>query len=143
MGTEEEPVKQVILDTNVLVSALLFKGRLTRLVELWQNGLIIPVISRETFTELRQVLHYPKFALTADEIKAIIEDEILPFFDVVDVAENADGVCRDPYDDMFLAVAVSAQASYIVTGDKDLLALERYGAAKIVSPQEFLEKIDN
>ncbi|ABQ24524.1 PilT protein domain protein [Geotalea uraniireducens Rf4] len=143
MGTEEEPVKQVILDTNVLVSALLFKGRLTRLVELWQNGLIIPVISRETFTELRQVLHYPKFALTADEIKAIIEDEILPFFDVVDVAENADGVCRDPYDDMFLAVAVSAQASYIVTGDKDLLALESYGAAKIVSPQEFLEKIDN
>ncbi|WP_041245655.1 putative toxin-antitoxin system toxin component, PIN family [Geotalea uraniireducens] len=136
-------MKQVILDTNVLVSALLFKGRLTRLVELWQNGLIIPVISRETFTELRQVLHYPKFALTADEIKAIIEDEILPFFDVVDVAENADGVCRDPYDDMFLAVAVSAQASYIVTGDKDLLALESYGAAKIVSPQEFLEKIDN
>ena len=141
MGSEET-VKRVVLDTNVLVSALLFKGRLIRLVELWQNGRIVPVVSKETFAELRQVLHYPKFALTAGEIKAIIEEEILPFFDVEDVDEKADGVCRDPYDDMFLAVAVSAHASFIVTGDKDLLELGKYGTTRIVTPQEFLEKVD-
>ena len=88
------------------------------------------------------MLHYPKFALNADEIRAIIEDEIMPFFDVVDVKERVDGVCRDPYDDMFLAAAVNARAAWIVTGDRDLLAVERYGEVKIVTPQEFLERFD-
>ncbi|KAF0216011.1 MAG: PilT domain-containing [Geobacteraceae bacterium] len=135
-------MKRVVLDTNVLVSALLFKGRLSRLVELWKKGGIVPVISKETFAELRHVLHYPKFALTADEITTIIEDEILPFFDVVDVKEKVGGVCRDPYDDMFLAVAVSARASWIVTGDKDLLELGEYKSVRIVTPQVFLEEIE-
>lgn len=88
------------------------------------------------------MLHYPKFALTTDEITTIIEDEILPFFDVVDVEEKVDGVCRDPYDDMFLAVAVSAWASWIVTGDKDLLGLRKYKTLRIVTPQEFLKGIE-
>lgn len=135
-------MKRIVLDTNVLVSALLFKGRLARLVELWKKGGIVPVISKETFAELRHVLHYPKFAMTADEITAIIEDEILPFFDVVDVEEKVDGVCRDPYDDMFLAVAVSARASWIVTGDKDLLELRKYKTVRIVTPQVFLKGIE-
>jgi uncharacterized protein len=135
-------VKRVILDTNVLVSALLFKGRLARLVELWKNGAIVPVISMGTFTELRHVLHYPKFALNADEIRAIIEDDILPFFDVVDVKEKVDGVCRDPNDDMFLAAAVNARAPWIVTGGRDLLAVGGYGEVRIVAPQEFLERFD-
>ena len=64
-------MKRVVLDTNVLVSALLFKGRLARLVELWQKGAIVPVISKETFDELRTVLCYPKFALNAEEIRRI------------------------------------------------------------------------
>jgi uncharacterized protein len=135
-------VKRVILDTNVLVSALLFKGRLARLVELWKTGAVVPVISKETFTELRQVLHYPKFALNADEIRAIIEDEIIPFFDVVDIKEGVDGVCRDPYDDMFLAAAVNARAAWIVTGDRDLLDVGRYGDVEIVTAQDFLELHD-
>lgn len=135
-------MKRVILDTNVLVSALLFKGRLARLVELWKTGAVVPVISKETFTELRQVLHYPKFALNADEIRAIIEDEIIPFFDVVDIKEGVDGVCRDPYDDMFLAAAVNAKAAWIVTGDRDLLDVGRYGDVEIVTAQDFLELHD-
>jgi len=134
-------LKRVILDTNVLVSALLFKGRLARLVELWKNGAIVPVISMETFTDLRRVLHYPKFALNADEIRAIIEDEILPFFDVVDIKEKVDGVCRDPHDDMFLTAAVNARAAWIVTGDRDLLDVGRYAEVRIVTPQEFLENV--
>jgi hypothetical protein len=84
------------------------------------------------------VLSYPKFSLSKDEIKAIIEDEILPFFEVIDIKEKIHGVCRDPNDDMFLAVAVNAQAPYVVTGDKDLLALGKYKSIEIVSPQEYL-----
>ena len=134
-------MKRVVLDTNVLVSALIFKGRLAGFVACWKNGGIVPVISRETFTELKTVLHYPKFALTADEIQTIIEDEILPFFEVVDIKKSINGVCRDPYDDMFLSVAVNARAAWIVTGDKDLLELGKYGAVHIVAPQDFMERM--
>jgi len=135
-------VKRIVLDTNVLVSALLFKGRLAGFVDLWRVGEIVPVISRETFTELQDVLHYPKFALAEDEIQAIVEDEILPFFEVVDVNEVVTGACRDPYDDQFLSVAVNSGAAYIVTGDKDLLDMGKYRGVRIVSPQEFLASLE-
>jgi len=141
MGKKEQAVKRVVLDTNVIVSACLFKGSLAKLVELWKRGDIVPVISKETFSELRTVLHYPKFAMTPDEVKTIIADEILPYFDVVEIKDKVNGVCRDSYDDMFLSVAVGAAASWIVTGDKDLLALGKYGGTRIVTPNEFLKRV--
>jgi len=141
MGTKEETVKRVVLDTNVLVSALLFRGRLARLMELWKNGEITPVITRETFAELSEVLHYPKFALEADEIRAIVEDEILPFLEGVDAKEEVTGACRDPYDDQFLTAAINARAAWIVTGDKDLLDMGKFRGVRIVTPQEFLERV--
>ena len=106
MGKEkEEEMKRVVLDTNVLVSAILLKGHLAKFVDLWKEGAISPAISKETFTELRKVLSYPKFGLKDDDIKTIIEKEILPFFEVVDIKEKIHGVCRDPDDDMFISVA--------------------------------------
>ena len=135
---EEEDMNRVVLDTNVLVSAILLKGHLTKFVDLWKEGSISPAISKETFTELRKVLSYPKFGLKDDDIKTIIEKEILPFFEVVDIKEKIHAVCRDPDDDMFISVAFYAKASHIVTGDKDLLDLKKYKSIKIVSPQEYL-----
>jgi len=131
-------MKRVVLDTNVLVSAILFKGRLSKLVDLWKDGGISPVISKETFAEINTVLSYPKFALSKNDRKAIIENEILPFFEVIDIGEKTAGICRDPDDDMFLTVAVNAKASCIVTGDKDLLELATYKSIRIISPQEYL-----
>jgi putative PIN family toxin of toxin-antitoxin system len=136
-------MKRVVLDTNVLVSAILLKGRLSKLVTLWRNGGISPVISKETFSESKRVLSYPKFALSKDDIKAIIENEILPHFEVSDIKEKINGICRDPDDDMFLTVAVNAKAPFLVTGDKDLLELRKYKSIKIVSPQEYLALLKN
>jgi putative PIN family toxin of toxin-antitoxin system len=137
---KEAPVVRVVLDTNVLVSALLFHGRLAAMATLWQSGAIVPVISRETFDEFRVVLAYPKFNLTEEEIAAIIEDEILPFFEVTEIVDPVNGVCRDPHDDQFLAAAVSGGAVYLVTGDRDLLELKKFRSVEIVTPQEFLLK---
>ena len=134
---------RVVLDTNVLISAILLKGRLSRFQELWKSGTLFPVLSKETFQEFKMVLSYLKFSLSKNEIKAIIEDEILPYFEVIDIKEKIDGVCRDPNDDMFLAVAFNARAPYVVTGDKDLLALRKYKSIEIVSPQEYLALLKN
>lgn len=139
MGKKKKEIKRVVLDTNILVSALIFKGEVSRLVKLWKTGKIVPVISQATFKEFKEVLAYPKFSLTMGEIKTIIEDEILPFFEVIDVREKIGGLCRDPEDDKFLACALSASANYIVSGDKDLCDISRYKSIKIVKVSEFLK----
>ena len=139
MGKKKEKVKKVVLDTSVLISALLFKGELSKLVVLWQKGIIIPVISKDTFQELRSVLEYPKFSLSQEEINTIIGNEILPHFEVVEVTKDIKGVCRDAADDKFIACALSASADYIVSGDRDLCDLNRYKSVKIVTPSDFLK----
>lgn len=129
---------RVVLDTNVLVSALLFRGRLSRFVRLWKEQAITPVLSRESYAEFRAVLEYPKFGLTPYEIDALLQEEILPFFDVIEIRERVTGICRDPADDIFLALARSAEADWLITGDRDLLEIGSFEGTGIVTPQEFL-----
>jgi putative PIN family toxin of toxin-antitoxin system len=128
----------VVLDTNVLVSALLFGGKVGMLRDLWKSGRIIPLISKDTFAEFRKVLSYPKFNLSQQEIRAILNDEILPCVEAVEIIKQVTGICRDPQDDMFLAVAISGGASHLVTGDQDLLVLKSYSETQIVTVAEFL-----
>jgi uncharacterized protein len=128
---------RVVFDTNVLISCLLFSGRVSYLRDLWLAGKFIPMLSKETFDEFRRVLAYPKFSLTPQEIRAIIDDEILPCFDVIEPGEPIAGVCRDLHDDKYLTVAAYGNAAYIVTGDQDLLVLRKFRSTKIVTPQEF------
>ena len=139
MGKKKEKVKKVVLDTSVLISALLFKGELSKLVDLWQKGKIVPIISKATFRELRSVLEYPKFSLSEEEINTIIGNEVLPHFEVVEVTKDVKGVCRDPADDKFISCALSASAGYIVSGDKDLCDLNRYKSVRIVTPSDFFK----
>ena len=139
MGKKKEKVKKVVLDTSVLISALLFKGELSKLVDLWQKGKIVPIISKATFRELRSVLEYPKFSLSEEEINTIIGNEVLPHFEVVEVTKDVKGVCRDPADYKFISCALSASAGYIVSGDKDLCDLNRYKSVRIVTPSDFFK----
>jgi putative PIN family toxin of toxin-antitoxin system len=133
VGEKEKTIKKVVLDTNILVSALLFKGELAAIVDLWEKGKIMPVLSKETFAEFKTVLEYPKFSLTVQEIKVIIEEEVLPYFEVIEITDNIKGICRDADDDKFLACALSASADFIVTGDRDLLDMGKYKSIRIVS----------
>ena len=143
MGKKQKEVRRVVLDTNVLISALLFKGHLSKIVLLWQKGRVTPIISKETFEELRNVLDYPKFSLSQEEINSIIENEILPYFEIAEITENLKGVCRDPGDDKFISCALSASASYILSGDKDLSDLKRYKSVKIIKASDFLKMFDD
>lgn len=139
MGKKEKTLKGVVLDTNVLVSALLFRGEVSRIATLWKAGVIIPVISKETFAEFRDVLGYPKFKLTGREIKVIIEEEVLPYFEVIDNVETVRGVCEDPDDDKFLACALAAGVKLIVSGDNALCNVKKYKSVKVVSAREFIK----
>ncbi len=130
---------KVVLDTNILVSALLFNGRLSRIVRLWKTGQITPYVSKETFHEFKNVLKYPKFGLSEKEINTIIEEEVLPYFQVVDLKETVKGVCKDLDDEKFISCAISSSAKFLVTGDNDLYDLKRYKFVKIIKASDFIK----
>lgn len=135
---------RVVIDTNVLISCLLFKGRVSFLRELWVKNKIKPLLSKETFDEFHRVLHYSKFSLSPQEIRSVISNEILPYFDVVETEETLNSAsCRDPQDDKFLAVAKIGSASHLITGDQDLLELEKFGSTQILTPRDFYAVFDS
>lgn len=116
---------RVVLDTNVVLSALLFGGGATGLVrQAWQAGRLHPLVSTATVQELMRVLAYPKFRLAVDEQRELLAD-YLPFAEVVTVPEPPPRVpdCRDVNDLPFLHLAVAGKADLLVSGDADLLSL--------------------
>lgn len=134
---------RVVLDTNVLVSALLFgRGRLIWIRHAWQAGELVPLMSRETAAELLTVLRYPKFQLSSLEREDLLAD-LLPFCETisVDVALSDMPSCRDDHDRKFLAVAVAGGADRLVTGDVDLLALAGSFPIPIVTPAALLADV--
>jgi putative PIN family toxin of toxin-antitoxin system len=131
---------RVVLDTNVLVSALLFTGISAELVPLWQKGALTVLLSRGILDETLRVFSYPKFQLTEEEIKDLIQEELLPYVEVVRPKARLRVIKRDPSDDKFLECAVAGKAQVIISGDKDLLSLERYRKIRIQSPARFLEE---
>ena len=129
---------RVVLDTNVLVSALLFTGVTSELVPLWHKGTIAVLISREILEEYLRVLAYPKFQLSEGEIKDLIQEELLPFVQVIKPGIRVHVVKRDPSDNKFLECAIAGKADVLVSGDKDLLALRHYRRIRIQTPAHFL-----
>lgn len=119
------PPPRVVLDTNVVLSALVFtSGATARLRQAWQHGICLPLVSTATAQELMRVLAYPKFKLSRAEQAELLAD-YLPHAEVVAVPDPPPAVpdCRDPHDLPFLHLAVAGQAQALITGDKDLLAL--------------------
>jgi putative PIN family toxin of toxin-antitoxin system len=129
---------RVVIDTNLVVSALVFGGSTGRLRFAWQSNYFIPLASKATITELIRVLAYPKFKLTKTEQEDLLSD-YLPFCDTVLMPEQLPLIpkCRDRFDEVFLMLAVVGNADYLVTGDRDLLCLADTFTCPIVTVEQF------
>ena len=133
----------VVLDTNLVLSALVFVGgRLASLRTAWQSGRCIPLTSTATASELFRVLGYPKFKLSADHRDELIAD-YLPYCRSVRIPPRLPKLphCRDPNDRMFLELAAAGKADFLLTGDTDLLLLASDFGQRIVTAQAFLEDL--
>jgi putative PIN family toxin of toxin-antitoxin system len=142
-------VPRAVLDTHVVLSALLFGGGATGQVrQAWQAGLLRPLASTATVQELLRVLAYPKFKLTPDEQRELLAD-YLPFAEVVTIPEPPPRVpdCRDPHDLPFLHLATAGKADMLVSGDADLLSLAVPGTRprlrfRILTVQSLLQHLE-
>ena len=132
--------KKAVLDTNVLISALLFRGQISRLHTLWKEGAFTIVASKEMVEEYVRVLAYPKFNLTEEEVRDIVREELIPYIEPVTVPDNPKGICVDPEDDKFLACAEAARADVIVSGDVHLLGLKKVKGCPILTVEKFLRR---
>lgn len=115
----------VVLDTNVVLSALLFGGGSVARVRVgWQSERFLPLASTATTQELVRVLTYPKFGLSVAEQMELLADYV-PWVQVVDIPNPPPSVprCRDPFDTQFLQLAVAGKARALVSGDRDLSGL--------------------
>ncbi len=129
---------RAVLDTNIIVSALLFSGPPSQLVSAWQSGRLRPVVSAPVLKEYIRVLAYPKFKLTSAEIHGLIDEELLPFIETVNSTPIVIPRLRDPDDAKFIACAVGGGVRWVVSGDDDLLSLHRVKSVEILSVPAFL-----
>lgn len=139
MGKKPTGIR-VVLDTNALISALLFGGEPGRLVSLWESGRIVLLLSKDVLLEYIRVLGYHKFGLDAADIMGLIEDHVLPFAEMIPVGEAPKIVVDDPADDKLLALADAGRADFLISGDIHLLSLGTYRRVEILAPRRFLER---
>lgn len=127
---------RVVLDTNVLVSGLAYPGSVPgRIVGTWRQGGLDVVLSRYILDEMVRVLpRLSKMTLSPAEIRDLA-DSFMFLADIVEPGTEQDPTLRDAADQPVLATLMVTQAHYLITGDKDLLALA--GTYPIVTPAEF------
>ena len=135
---------RVVIDTNAVLSALLFKsGAMAPIRDALQRGACVPLVSRDTAEELIRVLAYPKFELDTAQQQTILA-EYLPHCETLPQPKTRTKLpkCRDEDDQPFLLLAAASGADVLVTGDKDLLALQGQVKFRILSPGEFLALVE-
>lgn len=116
---------RVVLDTNVVLSALVFGGGAAGQVRrAWQQRVLLPLASTATVQELARVLAYPKFRLSQAEQTELLAD-YLPYAEAVRISRPPPQVpeCRDVLDAPFMHLAVAGKAQVLVSGDRDLPAI--------------------
>jgi uncharacterized protein len=129
---------KIVLDTNVLVSAVVFGGKSQKIIESVLGGLVHLVLSKEILDEFEGVLCRKKFGMSPQIVRSIT-NELESLCDIAMSERRVTVLTSDPYDNMVLECAAEAKADYIVSGDSHLLDLGEFEGIKIVNPAQFLE----
>ena len=134
---------RAVVDTNIMVRALIMPlGTVGPVLQRLRKGDYTLLYNHSLLDELVDVLNRPrigrKYGLDHDDIKTVLALMLLRGEAVT--PGRSITACRDPKDNKFLELAVSAEATHIVTGDDDLLVLHPFQGIAIVTPAAFLEE---
>lgn len=131
---------RAVADTNVLVSAVIAKGNEYSLLKEAKMRRFRLVLSPQIVTEFKDVISRHKFGFSKSQIESVIKHILLISEIVITVSQIA-AVKEDPDDDRIIEAAIDGKADYIVSGDKDLLRLQRFKNVKIIPAAAFLQLI--
>lgn len=131
---------RVVLDTNVVMSAMFFGGLPGRILAAWSEGRFALTLSPAILDEYRRVSEelgrrYPEAAAAVDPMLTLMAMHAV----IVDAPPLDGPVSEDPSDDMFLAAAVSARADVVVSGDRDLLRVSGWRGIAVLTPRQFVD----
>lgn len=129
---------RIVLDSNVILSAALFKQSTPRkaLDKAAVSGQIL--MSNEILGELQDIFNRPKFdKYSSKQVRNEFLNDFLAVVENVEIVEKIT-ICRDRKDDKFLELAVNGNANYIITGDQDLLVLHPFQDIAIISVSNYL-----
>ena len=129
--------KKVVLDTNVLISAIGWNAKPEECLELVFEGEVDAYATQSMIDEVSKVLEYDKFDFSEKEKQKFLEI-LVSEFHFVESEENIEE-SQDSDDNKFLECAITADADYIISGDSDLLELKEYENITIIKPEKFLE----
>ena len=132
---------RVVIDTNVLISALINSGKSRKLVlKLLEEHTVI--LSSQILAELADVISRDKFSVTSSQVDRFISI-LVKKATIVSVHSIPKVILEDPDDDVVLSTAFMGKAEYIVSGDKHLLKIAYYKKTQIVSVNHFIQIIAN
>lgn len=132
-------MKRVVLDTNVTIAALFWKGHPRVVYDLIHDRKIVMLLSKDMEKEFIRVLGYSKFGLSPKEITPFIKN-LRGHAEFVETKNRISVISVDPTDNIFLECAFDGKADYIITGDWHLLDLGMYKNIQIIKVKEFLIK---
>lgn len=133
-------VTKVVIDTNVFISAFGWDGRPEAVLRLMEQGRVVNHLTSAIFEEMQRVVAYPKLRFPPS-LQVKILEFVFAWSKFVQPLEAPTVVLDDPDDDAFIACAVAAGASHIISGDPHLLRLGSFGNIRILTPVQFLESV--
>ena len=128
---------RVVLDTNILVSAIFFSGPPSRILSAWLEDKFELAVSAEILGEYRGTATRIGEKFPGIDLAAVLDRIVLHALLVLPV-KLADDACEDRDDVKFLACALGAQAKYVITGDRALLRASGYQGIEVVTPRRFV-----
>lgn len=131
---------KVVLDSNVLISAIVFGGKPRQILQSIIRGKVGLAVSEFILEEVKAVLAGRKFQFPSPVVHAVMT-EIRIMSELVEPQVRINKIKKDPDDNRVLECAVESKADYIVSGDMDLLELGAFKGISIVNPTGFIERI--
>jgi putative PIN family toxin of toxin-antitoxin system len=130
---------RIILDTNVFISGIFFKGPPSQILKAWEMQNLQIVLCQQILDEYQRVADELSSKYPLVNITPVIE-LLTVFGQFADTSDIDLSICEDPDDDKFIECAIAGKCNIIVSGDRHLLKLGEYKGVKILKPRDFVEE---
>jgi putative PIN family toxin of toxin-antitoxin system len=130
---------KIVMDTNVFISGVFFRGPPYQILKAWQSGEIELVVSQEILDEYQRVSEILAMEHRSIDLKPILRF-VIEYAKVYKPAKLKEPVCEDTDDDKFIACALASGSGVIISGDKHLLHISGYQGIEVLKPRQFMER---